>query len=163
MTLAFNGVFVGPSQMPGFWKFMYRVSPMTYLVDGLLSVGIANNKAECSTYEFRDIIPPKNMSCGEYLDPYLKAAGTGYLLDSGNAEVCKLCSISSTNAFLSSVSSKYSRRWRNFGLFLAYIVFDYACTILVYWLARVPKKSSRVKEQGHEVVVEPESNVETKE
>ncbi|KAL6932879.1 hypothetical protein ACO0R3_001968 [Hanseniaspora guilliermondii] len=162
MALAFNGVFVGPNEMPGFWKFMYRVSPMTYLVDGLLSVGIANNNAECSTYEFRSIVPPENMTCGEYLDPYLKAAGTGYLLDSGNAEVCKLCSVSSTNAFLSSVSSKYSRRWRNFGIFLAYIVFDYACTIFVYWLARVPKKSSRVKEQSDASVENSKSDVESK-
>ena len=163
MALAFNGVFVGPNEMPGFWKFMYRVSPLTYLVDGLLSVGIANNKAECSSYEFRDIIPPAGMSCGEYLDPYLKAAGTGYLLDSNNTEMCKVCSVSSTNAFLASVSSKYSRRWRNYGIFLAYIFFDYACTILVYWLARVPKKSSRVKEERDPSKVEQKASKDVEE
>ena len=29
MALTFNGVFQAPSALPGFWIFMYRVSPLT--------------------------------------------------------------------------------------------------------------------------------------
>ena len=29
MTLTFNGVFQPPNALPGFWIFMYRVSPLT--------------------------------------------------------------------------------------------------------------------------------------
>merc|ERR1712230_126871 len=40
LCLLFNGVLVGPNAMPGFWIFMYRVSPFTYLVEGLLGNGV---------------------------------------------------------------------------------------------------------------------------
>lgn len=147
MTLAFNGVFVGPNEMPGFWKFMYRVSPLTYFVDGCLSVGIANNEAVCSSYEFTDVTPPSDMNCGEYLNPFMEAAGTGYLLDPEATNICQVCAISDTNSYLAKVNSSYHRRWRNFGIFLAFIVFNYAMTVFIYWFARVPKKSNRVAEE----------------
>ncbi|KAK6406183.1 hypothetical protein LTR95_018691, partial [Oleoguttula sp. CCFEE 5521] len=35
MTLIFNGVMQSPSALPGFWIFMYRVSPLTYWVGGI--------------------------------------------------------------------------------------------------------------------------------
>ncbi|OBA28436.1 pleiotropic drug resistance protein PDR [Hanseniaspora valbyensis NRRL Y-1626] len=147
MSLSFNGVFVGPSKMPGFWKFMYRVSPLTYFVDGALSLGLANNEVKCASYEFTEINAPSGLTCGEYLNPYLEAAGTGYLQDANATGVCELCQISTTNSFLASVSSHYSRRWRNFGIFLAYIAFNYAMTCFLYWYARVPKKANRVADE----------------
>ncbi|KAL6928002.1 ATP-binding cassette multidrug transporter pdr5 [Hanseniaspora valbyensis] len=144
MSLAFNGVFVGPSKMPGFWKFMYRVSPLTYFIDGALSTGIANNDVTCASYEFTEINAFSGLTCGEYLNSYLEAAGTGYLQDANATGVCELCQISTTNSFLASVSSHYSRRWRNFGIFLVYIAFNYVMAVLLYWAVRVPKKANRV-------------------
>lgn len=35
MTLIFNGVMQTPDALPGFWVFMYRVSPLTYWVAGI--------------------------------------------------------------------------------------------------------------------------------
>ena len=147
MSIMFNGVFVGPSKMPGFWKFMYRVSPLTYFIDGTLSTAIANNNVQCSTKELSALTPPSGMTCGEYLDPYFKNVGTGYLTDYNATDVCHVCSMSTTNYYLKTVSSSYSHRWRNFGIFLAFIAFDYAMTIFLYWYARVPKKANRVAEE----------------
>jgi ATP-binding cassette, subfamily G (WHITE), member 2, PDR len=42
LTLIFCGVLASPKVFPHFWIFMYRVSPFTYLVDAMLSVGVAN-------------------------------------------------------------------------------------------------------------------------
>lgn len=42
LTLTFNGVMQPPQALPGFWMFMYRVSPLTYLVDGIAAT-------ECTT------------------------------------------------------------------------------------------------------------------
>ncbi|SGZ41175.1 probable Pleiotropic ABC efflux transporter of multiple drugs [Hanseniaspora guilliermondii] len=147
MALSFNGVFVGPHKLPGFWMFMYRVSPLTYFTDGALSIGLANNPVKCSDYEYTDVNAPNGMTCGEYLSPYIKAAGTGYIVDENATGTCKVCKISSTNAFLSSVSSKYSRRWSSLGIFLAYIAFNYSMAFFLYWWARVPKKADRVSDK----------------
>ena len=147
MALSFNGVFVGPGKLPGFWKFMYRVSPLTYFVDGALSIGLSDNKVECSQYEYTDVQLPAGMTCGEYLSPYIEKVGTGYILDKNATSECKMCQISTTNAFLTTVSSKYSRRWRNLGIFIAYIAFNYVMAMFLYWWARVPKKANRVSDE----------------
>merc|ERR1711939_607589 len=41
MCLTFNGVFQPPFALPGFWIFMYRVSPLTYLVSAVASTGLS--------------------------------------------------------------------------------------------------------------------------
>jgi ATP-binding cassette, subfamily G (WHITE), member 2, PDR len=148
LTLIFNGVLAGPSTLPGFWIFMYRVSPFTYLVDGMLSTGLANTNVQCSDIEFLSFNPPPGMNCSAYLEPYISTFG-GYLTDAtkGATSNCQFCTVSDTNLFLASLNSSYSNRWRNFGLMWAYIVFNVAGAVLLYWLARVPKKAKKEKSE----------------
>ena len=143
MSLNFCGAFGGPGVLPGFWIFMYRVSPLTYLIDSFLSLGLANNKVVCANYEYIKFFPRSGETCGEYMANYISAKG-GYILDPNSTKECSFCTVAETNAYLASVQSDYSRRWRNFGFFLAFIVFNWCGCILLYWLVRVPKKRSRV-------------------
>ncbi|EDO14420.1 hypothetical protein Kpol_218p5, partial [Vanderwaltozyma polyspora DSM 70294] len=147
MALSFNGVLVSPNQMPRFWIFMYRVSPLTYLIDALLATGVANAKVHCSPYELRQFTPPAGQTCGEYMAPYITMAGTGYLTDVSATDICHFCQFSETNDFLATVSSKYSRRWRNFGIFICFIAINYAFGIFFYWLARVPKSLGKLSKK----------------
>lgn len=119
---------------------MYRVSPFTYLVSGILSTGLANARIKCSSEELLRFAPPSSSTCSEYLATYIQDNG-GYLVpESANSTTeCIFCSGSETNIFLKSVSSDYNDRWRNFGIFFVYIVFNIAAAIGFYWLARVPK------------------------
>ncbi|CCD23783.1 ATP-binding cassette multidrug transporter PDR5 NDAI_0C01220 [Naumovozyma dairenensis CBS 421] len=142
MALSFCGVMTTPSNMPRFWIFMYRVSPLTYLIDALLSVGVANVDAHCSDYELLRFAPANGMTCGEYMAPYIQSVGTGYLKDSSATDECAFCTVSDTNSYLASVSSHYKNRWRNFGIFICFIAFNYMAGILFYYLARVPKKGN---------------------
>ncbi|KAK9368335.1 ABC-2 type transporter-domain-containing protein [Lipomyces kononenkoae] len=145
LCLIFCGVLVGPSSMPGFWIFMYRVSPFTYLVDAMLSVGVANTQVHCSDIELLSFNPAANLTCGEYMASYVSTSG-GQVMNPDDTSGCKFCTISSTNTFLASVSSSYSHRWRNFGLIWAYIVFNVFSAIFFYWLARVPKRFKKKHE-----------------
>lgn len=148
MSLSFCGVMVQKNLLPRFWIFMYRVSPVTYLIDAMLSVGVANVPVQCADYEYVQLTPPKGMTCGQYMDPYIKMVGTGYLADPDATDVCRFCTYSETNAFLSTVGSVYSRRWRNYGIFCAYIVFNYCAGIFFYWLARVPKHTGKLSKKS---------------
>lgn len=147
MALSFCGVMATPSAMPRFWIFMYRVSPLTYLIDALLAVGVANVDVKCANYEMVKFTPPSGSTCGDYMAPYIKMAGTGYLGDPSATDECSFCSVSTTNVFLATVSSHYYRRWRNYGIFICYIVFDYVAATFLYWLARVPKNNSKISEK----------------
>ncbi|KAH6658751.1 ABC-2 type transporter-domain-containing protein [Truncatella angustata] len=138
LCLFFCGVLATPNRMPGFWIFMYRVSPFTYLISAMLSTGLANTAVTCATNELVSIVPPSGQTCGEYLGAYMSAAG-GYVVDSNATESCSFCSIAETNVFLTSISSSYANRWRDFGIGMVYIAFNIAAALFLYWLVRMPK------------------------
>lgn len=138
LCLIFCGVLATPEQLPGFWIFMYRVSPFTYLVSAMLSTGVSGNNAICENVEFLTFDPPANMTCQSYMQSYIDEAG-GYLQDKYATSNCNFCSIDETDNFLKQIHSSYSDAWRNFGLMWVYIVFNIAAAVSIYWLARVPK------------------------
>jgi ABC-type multidrug transport system permease subunit len=124
--------------MPGFWIFMYRLSPFTYLISALLSTGLANTAVTCASNEWVNITPPNGQTCSEYLTKYIDTAG-GYLQNSSATDACSYCSVADTNVFLASISSSYDTRWRDFGIGMAFIAFNIAASLFLYWLVRMPK------------------------
>jgi len=146
LCLIFCGVLAGPSTLPGFWIFMYRISPFTYLVSAMLSTGIANTAVVCSDIEFLHLDPPVGSTCGTYFADYIAVAG-GYLQDINATSDCSFCSVADTNALLRSLNIDYADRWRNFGIMWAYIIFNVFMAVGLYWLARVPKNKKEEKEK----------------
>lgn len=138
LCLIFCGVLATPENLPGFWIFMYRISPFTYMVSGMLAVGVANTNVVCAANEFVRLKPPSNQTCGEYLATFVTAT-KGNLLNPGSTDECVYCPMSETNTYLAGVSSYYSERWRNFGIVWVFCIFNIAAALFVYWLARVPK------------------------
>lgn len=157
MCLIFCGVLANPDSMPRFWIFMYRVSPFSYLVSSMLSTAVANTAAYCADNEFLHFDPVSGQNCDQYMDSYingnatlgLNAAG-GYLTNPSATENCQYCPIGDTNAYLASVKSKYSERWRNYGIFLVYVVFNVFGALFLYWLTRVPKGEKKEKKDKKE-------------
>ncbi|KAI4113992.1 MAG: hypothetical protein LQ345_005144 [Seirophora villosa] len=139
LTLIFCGVLAGPGTLPGFWIFMYRVSPFTYLINGMLAAGLANTEVTCSDSEYSTFNPRSGQTCFEYMQPYIDQRG-GYVLNENATTQCRFCSSRFTNVYLEQLYSEYSTRWRNFGIMWAYIIFNIAAALLLYWLARVPRK-----------------------
>ncbi|KAL5313854.1 hypothetical protein ACEPPN_018277 [Leptodophora sp. 'Broadleaf-Isolate-01'] len=147
LCLVFCGILANPDTFPRFWIFMYRVSPFTYMATALLSVAVANTNVVCATNELLHFAPVAGQTCGTYMSEYIKVAG-GYLVDANATDSCAFCTIDSTNTFLAGSHAFYSERWRNFGIFLSYSIFNIAGALFVYWLVRVPKKfSSKKKKQ----------------
>ncbi|KAI9000280.1 putative multidrug resistance ABC transporter [Gaertneriomyces semiglobifer] len=142
LCLIFCGVLAGPDVLPRFWIWMYRVSPFTYLIDGMLATGVANTNVVCSDIEFLVMNPVSGQTCLEYLEPYTSAMG-GYVGNPSATSECQLCPIGDTNVFLKAVSSDYGRRWRNFGLLWVYIVFNAGMAVFIYWWVRVPKTNKK--------------------
>lgn len=144
LCLIFCGVLATKESLPGFWVFMYRFNPFTYLVAAILSIGLANADVTCSDLEILRFASQNGQSCAEYVGPFMKATG-GYLVNPSSTGTCEYCTISSTNTFLDLVGANYSHIGRNIGIFIAFIVFNYVGTILFYWLARVPRGDRQKK------------------
>jgi len=128
---------------------MYRLSPFTYLVSGMLSVGLANSSVQCADNEFVLFEPPSDRTCGQYIAQY-KQTFVGYMDDPEARSGCRYCSIEDTNVFLRSISSDYSQAWRNFGILWAFVIFNVVAALVLYWLVRMPKPK---KEKGDKKAV----------
>ncbi|KAF2704437.1 putative multidrug resistance ABC transporter [Pleomassaria siparia CBS 279.74] len=149
LCLIFCGVLATPSQLPGFWIFMYRVSPFTYLIGGMLATGVANNKVTCAANEYLHFDPTSG-TCGEYMKPYQALVG-GYVENVSATSDCNYCSIEDTNVFLMSVTATYDNVWRNFGILWVYVIFNIVVACFLYWLVRMP----RVKKENAEAAPVP--------
>jgi ATP-binding cassette subfamily G (WHITE) protein 2 (PDR) len=125
---------------------MYRVSPFTYLVSGMMSTGLANSNVICSSIEYLHFNPPAGDTCESYMKDYISYAG-GYVLNGSATSDCQFCSVADTNVFLANVNSDFKDAWRNFGLMFVFIIFNIFGAIGMYWLARVPKNAKKEKKE----------------
>lgn len=168
MALSFNGVFQPPNALPGFWIFMYRVSPLTCrlpsfsastimfsqpirtpgliltcgidFVSAVATTGISGRSVTCSSNELAVMQPPAGQTCGQYLGPFASAAGGSIYNPLASAD-CQYCTLSNADEYLASVAMSYSTRWRNYGIGFAFIVFNISMAVLLYYLLRVRKWS----------------------
>ncbi|KPM39725.1 ATP-binding cassette transporter CGR1 [Neonectria ditissima] len=138
LCIAFCGVGVTPAELPKFWKFMYRASPGTYLMGGIMSTAVYGSDVTCADNEILSVLPPGNMTCSDFLGPFVEYAG-GNLLNPSSTESCGYCALGSTEEFLSRFDISYDDRWRDFGLLWVYVLFNIGGALGLYWLFRVPK------------------------
>jgi ATP-binding cassette, subfamily G (WHITE), member 2, PDR len=143
---------------------MYRLSPFTYIVSAVLSVGLAGTAVKCSSIELLNLAPPNaGETCESFLGAYVSSAG-GQLMNPNATSSCEYCSLATTDQFLDAESIYFSERWRNIGILFAYCAFNIFAAVFLYWLARVPK-GNRVKEvpnTRNDSVVQPESEKDLK-
>lgn len=140
MSLTFCGVMQPKDALPGFWIFMYRVSPFTYWISAMASTQLHGRVVECSKAEMSVFDPPPGQTCSEYLKPFMSMAG-GQLTNPDATADCNYCAINLADDFLSSVNIFWSERWRNFGIMWAYIVFNIFLATMLYYAFRVQKWS----------------------
>ncbi|KAJ5817413.1 CDR ABC transporter [Penicillium robsamsonii] len=149
LCTCFCGILVKKVSLPGFWTFMYYVSPFTWLASGLLSTGVANTEIVCASNEYVKFLPPAGQSCGSYMASYISSFG-GYLIDPNNTQHCEFCQLGNTNDYLSTVNIRYEDRWRNFGIVLVYVVVNAVGALGVYWLVRLPRRGGLGKRKGEQ-------------
>lgn len=140
-TVSLSDGVLQPFRQLGWWKWMYRLSPFTYLIEGLLGQGwwsttqyrvsdflvnlaIGKQIVECSSVEYVSVIPPPGQLCSEYMATYIQNSG-GYLQDPSASDLCSFCPFRTTDEYLAaSFNISYSHRWRNFGFMFAFIAFN---------------------------------------
>ncbi|KAF7998651.1 hypothetical protein HF325_006929 [Metschnikowia pulcherrima] len=136
--VCFSGVVQPTSLMPGFWTFMYKISPYTYVIQNLVLSLIHGRVVKCAELEFAVFDPPSGQTCGDYMRNFL-ANAPGYLRDSDATSNCGYCEFSTANQYLATVGIKYSYVWRNIGFFCAFVVFNLCACLLLYKYIRLTK------------------------
>lgn len=138
--ISFCGIVQPSSLMPGFWTFMWKVSPYTYFAQNLIGIMLHDKKVVCKAKEYSYLDPPTGKTCGEYMEPFLKLA-SGYVKNPDATEKCAYCTYRVGDEYLKRIGSSYSYMWRNFGFFWVYIIFNLAAMVVLYYLFHVRKIS----------------------
>ncbi|CAL1709796.1 unnamed protein product [Somion occarium] len=135
-VLTFNGV-LQPFRLLGWWRWMYRLSPYTYLIEGLLGQAIGKQQITCSEVEFARITPPSGQTCAQFLQPFVNMS-SGYINDPDATSDCQYCAYRTTDEFLlAGFNIQFSHHWRNLGIFVAFVLFNVASVYFFTYIFRI--------------------------
>jgi ATP-binding cassette subfamily G (WHITE) protein 2 (PDR) len=138
MSITFCGVLQSPTALPGFWIFMYRLSPFTYWIGGMAATQLHGRAVICSPEETSIFNPPPGQTCESYLAPFLSLA-PGALQNPEATSSCRYCILQNADQYLAGSNIYYEQRWRNFGILWAFILFNTFIAVLTYYIFRVFK------------------------
>lgn len=146
--IGFCGVVQPVRLMPGFWTFMWKVSPFTYFIQSFVSLLLHNKKVECRQDETSYFSPPSGMACGEYSQQFVEA-NFGYVMNPEDRSNCAYCTYKVGDQYMNTLSFKYSYLWRNFGFYWVYILFNLVGMLVAYYIFHIYNFSpfTRLKQQ----------------
>lgn len=127
-----NGAMRPYSMLPVFWRYrMYYVNPSTWWISGVLAATLNGVPVECSSAETASFDVPLGQTCGSYAGEFARTAG-GYLVDPDATAACQYCAYSMGDQYLSSLNIAAGENRRNFGIFIAFVVSNWALVYFVY-------------------------------
>ncbi|KAI1641146.1 ABC-2 type transporter-domain-containing protein [Biscogniauxia mediterranea] len=133
----FNGVVQPYSTLPAFWRYwMYYVNPSTYWIGGMLAATLDGSPVRCDVSETARFDAPPNQTCLEYAGQFAEAAG-GYLLNPDASTDCQYCPFRSGNDYLATLNIQADEKWRDFGIFLAFCVSNWALVYFFIYTVRI--------------------------
>ncbi|KAF2626636.1 hypothetical protein BU25DRAFT_369751 [Macroventuria anomochaeta] len=117
----FCGVTIPKPQIPKFWRvWLYELNPFTRLIGGMVVTELHNLPVKCTSSEFNQFRAPQGQTCGEYMSDFFANGAPGYLLDEA-ANLCNYCAYKVGDEFYNPLGYSFSNRWRDLGIFLAFI------------------------------------------
>ncbi|KAH4908209.1 hypothetical protein HBI80_056770 [Parastagonospora nodorum] len=130
-VISFCGIAVPFFALPDFWKWMYHVTPFTYLLEAMLGLVIHKVPVICSRDELAIIQPPPGSTCHEYMSSYVMQAG-GYVqtLDDG---FCGYCQFANGDQFGVAFNVFERNFWKDFRIFGAYVLFNFVFIYVCSW------------------------------
>ncbi|KAF2630734.1 hypothetical protein BU25DRAFT_488883 [Macroventuria anomochaeta] len=133
----FNGVVRPYSMLPVFWKWwMYYVNPSTYWIGGVLAATLDGVPVECTSQETAQFDAPPGQTCSSYAGSFVQQA-PGYLLNPDASTGCMYCPYTTGNDYLATLNIQASQKWRNFGIFLAFCISNWALVYFFVWSVRI--------------------------
>ena len=152
-VVVFCGVVQPPSQLPYFWSsWMFRLSPFTWIMEGILGNAVGDAKVDCQPNELQTIIPP-NVSCERWMEPWTAKRDavnppprTGYYVSNPDG-TCGFCRYRYGEDYLNSVEMTAKGMYRDLGIICAYIVFNTLLLFGLFWLFRIYKFGKNKKDK----------------
>ncbi|TGJ85821.1 hypothetical protein E0Z10_g2926 [Xylaria hypoxylon] len=133
----FNGVVQPYSMLPVFWRYwIYYLNPSTYWIGGVLAATLKDSSVQCDVSETARFDTPSGQTCQEYAGAYAGSAG-GYLLNPDARADCQYCPYTSGNQYLATLNIDANEKWRDFGIFLAFCISNWALVYFFIYTVRI--------------------------
>ncbi|OBA28057.1 hypothetical protein HANVADRAFT_51777 [Hanseniaspora valbyensis NRRL Y-1626] len=136
MMMLFCGILQPKAKMPSFWTFMYKVSPLTYVVQSMTLPIVHGKKVVCQPTELLPLEAPSGQTCGDFLATYTEN-NPGYINNPDSTGICEYCPYNTEDQVVEHFGVYWDQRWRNFGLIWAYIIFNFVAMLVCYYYMRV--------------------------
>ncbi|XHF96820.1 hypothetical protein AWENTII_000437 [Aspergillus wentii] len=138
MCNLFNGIVRPYDAYPVFWKYwMYYVNPVTWWLRGVLSSTFPSVQITCDPSEATSFKAPPGQTCQDYAGDFVKNAGAGYLLDPNAMSDCQYCPYSNGTEYMQNLNVHDGDKWRCFGIFLAFVIINWALVYFFIFTVRV--------------------------
>jgi ATP-binding cassette subfamily G (WHITE) protein 2 (SNQ2) len=117
----FCGVTIPAPQMPGFWRaWLYQLDPFTRLIGGMTVTALHDLPVRCASTELNRFSAPAGQSCGDYMAAFFERGGAGYIVDNATS-ACEYCAYKVGDQFYEPLGFSFDNRWRDLGIFLAFV------------------------------------------
>ena len=143
MLVFFCGVLVPYQAIPAFWRYwLYYLDPFNYLMGSLLVFTDYDAPVNCAPHEFALFNTPGNVTCAEYLAPYLQGFGARTNLVNPEAtEACRVCQYRRGSDYLAGLNlGVYKDGWRDAAIVVIFAVSSY---LMVFLLMKLRTKATK--------------------
>ncbi|KAK8877617.1 ABC transporter [Apiospora arundinis] len=128
---------------PSGWRWYFNVSPLYYLSEGTTADMLQGLEIRCDPTESSVFqVPANGTTCQQYAEAFLQTA-TGYLLNPDDTSDCQYCRYKNGESYYSQWGYDFANRYRDVGIFIGFIAFNYtAVIVLTYLKVKKWRKSS---------------------
>ncbi|CAI7653880.1 unnamed protein product [Penicillium glandicola] len=139
MVNLFNGIVRPYADYPVFWKYwMYYVNPVTWWLRGVLSAVLPEVEIECASLEATHFDPLPGKTCQAYAGNFVDSiAKTGYLVNPLATADCQYCPYTDGAQYMANLNVHVDDKWRCFGIFLAFVIINWALVYFFIYTVRV--------------------------
>jgi ABC-type multidrug transport system permease subunit len=117
----FCGVTIPKPAIPGFWRaWLYQLDPFTRLIGGMIVTELHDLPVKCTSVEYNRFTAPDGQDCGSYMSDFFSSGAPGYLANN-LTNACEYCAYSVGDQFYQPLEYSFSNRWRDLGIFAAFI------------------------------------------
>lgn len=117
----FCGVTIPKPNIPKFWRvWLYELDPFTRLIGGMVVTELHDMPVKCAELEYNTFPIPSGETCESYAGKFMSIA-PGYLRNLTATGSCEYCAYSVGDEFYSPLALSYDNRWRDLGIFLAFV------------------------------------------
>ena len=106
---------------------------------GVLSATMSNIQVQCASSELTLFDPPPGQTCVQYAGSYVQSINHGYLSNPSATSSCGYCQYANGTEYLRTINVSPDERWRDFGIFLAFNVSNWALVYFMIYTVRVRK------------------------